>query len=136
MAMKQPFLSNFLAVTALAVLLVLCVNFLLFAKEQSSGTITVIATVAPNRYIIVDSDLTIQTILSNTEEEVRPMVLLDTIDGQELPYSEGIMEQYQSLKPSLNFSEPGIVYDRDERPIQALIKRIWRTVGRWFSGQF
>ncbi len=123
---------NLISYGLITLLTVLLANALLLATETTSSTITVVATVLPQRIIVVDQNLTIQKIISNTAEETRPRVVLGEVDGKEVPYSQSIIEQYQSIKSSLNFSKPGLVYQRDERPIPALLKRIWRIVSRWF----
>lgn len=128
--MKKGF--SFLSYGLITLVTVVLANALILATETASNTITVVATVLPQRMIIVDENLTIQKVISNTAEEIRPVVVLGEVDGKEIPYSQSIVEQYQSLKPSLNFSKPGVVYQRDERPIPALMKRIWRAISRWF----
>lgn len=124
--------GSFLSYGIITLVTVILANALILATETASNSITVVATVLPQRMIIVDENLTIQKVISNTAEEIRPVVVLGEVDGKEIPYSQSIVEQYQSLKTSLNFSKPGVVYQRDERPIPALMKRIWRAISRWF----
>lgn len=97
-------------------------NWLLQAAGPSGSTLTIMATVRPQRFIVVNRDLKIQAVLSNTDHNVRPTVYLDGIDGQEIPYSESIIEEYQNLKPSLNFSKPGILYERRNGRLQELVQ--------------
>ncbi len=118
------------------VVLAFLVNLLLIAQEIKTQGITVTATVLPTRIIIVDKNLTIQKIISNTSEDVRPIVYLETADGEEIAYSESVRREYSFLKPSLNFSKAGIVYEREERTIPAILKRAGRTVGKWLSLPF
>lgn len=128
--MKKGF--SFFAYGLITLVTIMLANALILATETASNTITVVATVLPVRIIVVDHNLMIQKIISNTAEETRPIVVLGEVDGKEVPYSQSILEQYQQLKPSINFSKPGMVYQRDERPIPALIKRIWRSITKWF----
>lgn len=127
-----PMLVVLGVVTVVAV--VLFTNLFLLAGEHASNTITIVATVRPLRMIIVDRYLTVQSIVSNTRADIRPLVVLDTQDGKELPYTDAIREQYESLKPILNFSVPGIVYQRDARPIPAFLKAAGGVVGKWTTG--
>lgn len=103
-------------------------NFLIYATEEKSNTITIIATVNPQRIIIVDKNLTIQKIFSNTAGEVRPLVFLNAVDGEELAYSDAVINQYEGLKDSLDFSQPGVLYQREERPALAALKGIIRRI--------
>lgn len=105
-----------------SVTIVFIVSFVVLIAESQTQKMSVTVTVEPHRVIIVDKNFTIRQIISNTEENVRPMVLLDSQDGKEVPYTESIRLQYMYLKPSINFTEPGIVYDRDDRSPISLIK--------------
>lgn len=121
---------------AIVVAVVLFTNLFLIAGEYAANTITIVATVRPLRLILVDRYLTIQSIASNTHVDILPLVVLDTQDGKELPYTNAIREQYAALKPRLNFSAPGIVYRRDARPIPAFLKAVGGVVVKWTSGSF
>lgn len=99
-------------------------EWLLQAAGPGGSTITVMATVRPQRIIVVDKQLAITRILSNTARETRPIVLLNSVDGKEMPYSESIVDQYASLKPSLDFSKPGIVYERREAGVLRWLKKL------------
>ena len=91
-------------------------NWALLAAQNGGGaTLTVVATVRPQRIIVVDQNLSITQIISNTNQDMRPLVVLNTVDGPEIPYSESIVRQYAVLKPTLDFSHPAIVYDRSTR---------------------
>jgi len=107
--------------------LVFIVSLIVLAVESSSQNMVVTVTVEPTRVIIVDKNFTIQKIISNTGADVRPIVYLNSEDGLEVPYTESIFNQYMFLKNTLNFSQPGIIYDRDERTPIALLKLVFRT---------
>lgn len=92
--------------------------------ETKNQSLSITVTVEPVRVVIVDRNLQIQTIVSNTKEDIRPVVFLDTQDGPDLPYTEGIESQYSLLKPVINFSKPGIVYQRDTRVTLAVFKTV------------
>ncbi len=109
---------------------ILFTNALLFADESANFNVAITATIRPMRVIVVDQTLTIKKVISNTKEDIRPMVVLDTEDGKELAYSDAIYTQYEDLKPTLNFSKPGILYERDNRPLQALFKALANKAGK------
>ena len=66
--------------------------------------------VPPTRIIIVDKNLEILQIISNTRKEVEPTVRIESEKGPELPLTESVLGQYQKIKPTLNFSKMGIIY--------------------------
>lgn len=119
--MKQKIIFLF-AILLTALLTVLLANFLIYAEEQRGSSVAVMATVLPQRFIVVDKKLTIEQVLSNTAEDVRPQVFLERLDGPEIPYSDSIIKQYQAIRGSADFSRPGLVYQREPRPVMAFLK--------------
>lgn len=118
--MKQKiftFLLQFLFI------LVVITSFVYWGETKSQN-LSITVTVEPVRTILVDRNLQIESIISNTKEDVRPVVLLETQDGTDLPYTESIASQYALLKPVINFSKPGIVYQRDTRVTLAVFKTV------------
>lgn len=111
-----------------AITIVFIVSSVVLIVESQTQRMSVTVTVDPHRVIIVDKNFTILQIVSNTEEDVRPVVFLDSQDGEEIPYTDSIREQYLYLKPTLNFLQPGIVYDREDRSPMAIIKLVIRIV--------
>ena len=97
----------------------------------SMQTVTVTAAVPPARIIVVDDNLKIKSIASNTKEDVNPKVVLNNIDGKEIYYSESIDRQYDLLKLSLNFSKPGVVYQKEDQAAGA-IGKVFKTIARLF----
>jgi hypothetical protein len=83
-----------------------------------------VLSVEPKRTIIVDRNLQITTIISNTKEDVEPVVYLETAGGIDLPYTESIEGQYKALKPVLDFGKSGTIYQRDTNVLLALLKTI------------
>lgn len=108
-------------------IIVVLSSFVYFGESKHSN-ITITVAVEPMRTIVVNKSLRIVQIISNTKKDVEPVVYLDTPDGIELPYSEGIRDQYLTLKPVLNFSKPGIVYERDDRIFVSLFKTVLSLV--------
>lgn len=100
------------------------------ALPNSSDTVTVTASIAPQRIVIVNKDLKIIAIYSNTKENIRPSVFLDRLDGTELPYSDSVIRQYESLKPTLNFSQPGEVY---KEPHPSTASRVYNNIIRVYQ---
>lgn len=99
------------------------------AQSNTDSQIIVLATVLPERSIIVDSDLTIQKIYSNTLREVRPNVYQDTISGPIVAYTESIQEQYEELSHSIDYSKPGLVYVRPSNQFTSFL----RTISNFFK---
>lgn len=75
-------------------------------------TLTVTATVPPSLLIIVDEDLIIQKITSNTPHQVQPTVRLHSLTGKELPYYQMVKNQYIKLADKYDFSRAGQLYER------------------------
>lgn len=125
----KAFAKNFVIALFSALATIVFTNAILFAaEEKATGTLTITATVRPVRILVVNPDLTIQEIVSNTSLDVRPLVVANTMDGPELPYSEAIRQEYAFIKPGIDFSKPGIVYRHEDRFFQAVIKRTARTL--------
>ncbi len=120
----RSLLSFLFTILVCVVLTITVSDWILEAAQKSGSTITVLATVRPQRIIVVDRNLKIIKILSNTAQEVRPFVLLDSVDGLEIPYSESIVNQYADLKSSLDFSKPGVVYERADRGLLNRMKKL------------
>lgn len=112
------------------------VSLVVLTVESTTKNMVVTIIVEPNRVIIVDKNLNIQKIFSNTKTDVRPIVYLESEDGLEVPYTEAIIRQYQFLKPTLNFNEPGLIYDREDRAPIALIKLVVRTLKKLIGMPF
>lgn len=97
---------------SLALFLLAVIPFFCDAQQH---TIQIHATVAPQRFIIVDASHRIQEITSNSNITVPPTIVLDHIGGIELSNATDILQEYQALTPSLNFSRPGIIYTRSQQ---------------------
>lgn len=100
------------------------------ATPTSNDSVTIVASVAPLRTVIVDNDLNIIKIYSNTMQNVRPQVYLGGLDGAEQPFSDSISRQYQSLKSSLDFSKPGLIYQRPLGAVGSILRSIAGVVKR------
>ena len=124
--MARYFRLSVVTTIAGIVVLVLLTNTVVFAARQRAGEVAIVATIRPQRIIVVDDDLTIQRIVSNTDQEVRPLVVRGIESGVEIPYSPSIVAQYEILSESIDFSQPGLVY---ERPPGALMEFMNRSVG-------
>ena len=117
-------------------IVILFLTSLIYWGEAKNQNLSITVTVEPVRTIVVDRNLQITEIISNTKEDIRPIVLLDTQDGIELPYTDGIQQQYAILKPILNFSKSGLIYERDSRVTLAVFKTIISFIQKTFGISF
>lgn len=97
---------------------------ILYTPAAQAKSIKVTAAIQPLRVIIVDKNFIIQKIASNTSEDVSPIVRLESADGEEMGYSVSIQRQYEFMKPSLNFTKPGIIYQHEDNRAQTFYKKI------------
>lgn len=95
--------------TLLLISLILSPHQIKSASQKMQFT----AEVAHTRTIIVDQNLKIISIYSNTKKDVVPTVRLENEKGDIIAITDRVSDQYKALKPSLNFSKIGKVYDRD-----------------------
>ncbi len=70
------------------------------------------AEVPHSRTIVVDRSLTIIAIISNTTQDVSPTIRLESDKGAKIASSAAVLAQYDALKPTLDFSIAGNVYER------------------------
>jgi len=90
----------------------LLIVFLIFLYlKKSSQKISEEPKISSIRIIVVDKNLNILQIISNTKKEVEPTVRLENQSGMELSLTDFINKQYQEIKPTVNFSKAGVVYD-------------------------
>ena len=106
------------------IVIIVIVAAIASAIPKSGGTIIVLATVAPQRSIVVDENLTILQVYSNTTKDIRPNVYLDNIDGEEVAYSDSILHQYQAIKKSINFEKPGLVYQKPSGGLSGIVRNV------------
>ena len=117
-------------VTAMA--LVASGPYLLRSPSTASRDIVQVeATVLPSRVIIVDRDLTIQEVYSNTPKDVRPAVYLGSVNGVPESFDGTVRDQYAKLEPTLDFGRTGIVYAKANDPVGAFFRNIWKTILGW-----
>ncbi len=131
----QHFSKNLTAFVTITLIAVFATNALVIAEEftHTGGNIQIVASIRPSRILVVDENFVIQKIYSNTATDVRPVVYLNSLDGEELPYSETITKEYLKLKPGLDLSSPGMVYERESRPVVAFFKSIGTFFVKIFS---
>jgi hypothetical protein len=106
------------------------------APGNGSGTkYTVLASVQPARYLVVDSNLQIKQVISNTRQDVVPYVMMNSLDGNQLPYTDAVRSQFLALKPSLNFSKAGVVYARNtSNTFLGAAKNVLRDISTFIFG--
>ena len=104
-------------------------------NATSSEGYVVLASVQPARYIVVDSNLQIKEVISNTAQDVIPYVVLDSLDGSQMPYTSSIQSQFASLKPSLSFAKAGVVYKRNTSgSLSGALKNTLGTIRKFIFG--
>ncbi len=95
----------------------------------------VLASVQPTRYIVVDSNLQIKQVVSNTAQDVMPYVVLNGLDGHQIPYTTSIQNQFANLKSSLSFAKAGVVYQRNtSNSLSGAAKNALSTLRRFIFG--
>lgn len=80
--------------------------------QGTSQTIAVSAVVAPHVYLVVNDSGQITQIFNNSHRESEPSVLVGSLSGPVGQFSPAIISQYANLKPSLDFSKYGILYQK------------------------
>jgi len=130
-------------------LILLARNFIIIVLSVSVASVTisalspqdttqgyaVLASVQPARYIVVDSNLQIKQIVSNTAQDVVPYVVMNSLDGNQIPYTSAVQSQFAQLKPSLSFSKAGTVYKRNtSNSILGAIKNILNNISTFIFG--
>jgi hypothetical protein len=80
------------------------------SAQTNSAILEVTASVAPHTYLIVNDDGQIIEIHSNADKEGTVVVLQDSIKGKSIDYTSALLRQYNKLRPSLNFTQPGSLY--------------------------
>lgn len=89
--------------------LAMVVGVMVFTSPVSAvtgGETVITAQVMPVRHIVVDRDGVIQRIISNTSEDVIPVVHLDTAEGDEIEFTAEISERYETAIAHLDMRRP------------------------------
>ncbi len=101
-------------VVVISLLLILLSIIYIYRPVKAQHKLSFTAEVAEARMIIVDKKLNIVQIISNTRNEVVPTVRVENQKGNVIAMTDTVLTQYEALKPTLNFSKIGKVYDRDD----------------------
>ena len=107
-------------------LIAICVSVLLFAPSVSAAETVVTARVAGVRHVVVDTRGNIQQIVSNTSEDVAPIIHLSTFEGEQVAMTKEIEVRYLAIISKANMEQAGIVYTRNS-PLKALIAHLSHT---------
>ena len=129
----RPYLKSLLRYLSAVLVSLVILSFVAFAQNVGKENLTVVATVLPVRIIVVDNNFVIKQIISNTEEDVRPLVVLNTQDGKEVPYTDSIRKQYDSIKKSISFVRPGLVYERKTTGTGQLFINLYHTIRKFLG---
>lgn len=112
-------ISSLVLVLGLVIIYIMTGN----TEKQLTNNYSLIQT-DPQRVIIVNKNLTIIQVISNTKKDVKPMVRLENITGTELPYTLSIQEQFFWMKMYFSFSDSHIEYDQRTGMIGLMINSI------------
>ncbi len=97
-----------------AALLVLIVGIVagsaLPAVAQSAGSTTIVAKIAPVRYVLVSESGVIEQIDSNTSEAVPPKVYQGSFSSQSITLSPEISYQYNEIMQAIDTRKTGTIY--------------------------
>jgi len=85
------------------------------AHAQSGNSVTITAVVAPVRTILVDNNLRIIQIESNTPLNVTPSVYKGTYTSKQVSLTPSINKQYKAIINRVNTRKTGIIYSYNPR---------------------
>lgn len=105
-------LYNIVFFISVTLLIIIISPFILHQAYANSKTILTV-TVLPARIIFIDNYNIIQKVFSNTDKDIPPEMVVLGQENKILPPPKSIIEQYNLLKPDLDFSKAGIIYQRD-----------------------
>ena len=94
---------------------------LAFALNQAPASIVVTAVVAPVRYVLVNQNIEIIEILSNTPLNVPPKVYQSSFKSNEIPLTTPIDKSYRDIIVKINTSKTGVIYSRQANQPVGLI---------------
>lgn len=106
------------------ILFMVILGFVVVAQPEGSSEVVILASVEPQRTIIVDKDNTIQQIYSNTNKDIRPLVYIGGFDGEETAYTDSVRSQYEAIKKTSDFSAAGKIYQRPLSPAGSIFHTI------------
>jgi len=92
------------------------------APTVAGGETVITARVMPVRHIVVDHEGVIQRIISNTTENVTPIVHLGSAEGEEVVFTTDVKQRYESLIAHLDMQRPAD-YVR-KQPLEILLARL------------
>lgn len=110
-------------VLALAVCAMILASPVSAAVPTNSGGETVItARVMPVRHIVVDDDDVIQRIISNTSENVTPIVYRGNFQGEQIPMTDEVRLNYDNAIAALDMRRPADYIRKS--PLQLLLAHV------------
>ncbi len=66
-------------------------------EDSSNGSITIVAVIAPVRYVLLNNYDQIQEILSNTQQSVTPFVYKNSFNSQPVQLTANVLKQYSHI---------------------------------------
>lgn len=109
-------------------ILAIAMGVLLFTPSVSaatSGETVITARVMPVRHVVINKEGTILRVVSNTSEDVSPIVHLGSFEGPEVTMSEEARATYDRLVAHLDMSRPADYVRKSDAEI-ALMQ--WRDL--------
>ena len=82
------------------------------AATAAGATTTITAVILPVRYILLNKQGEIITIISNTTTDVTPKVYMASFQSPELPLTPALNKQYLQLMSGLQTTRFGTIYSR------------------------
>ncbi len=98
--------------------------------QENSQTIAVRAVVEPHIYLVVNDSGQITQVFNNSHWESEPSVLVGSLSGPVGQLSPTTANQYTTLKPLLDFSKYGVLYQKpnpdylNRAVISSLVKNV------------
>lgn len=87
-------------------IIAICMGVLVWAPPVSAAETVITARVMPVRHIVVDEAGVVQRIISNTSENVTPIVHLGSAEGREILLTDDVKQRYETVIAGLDMSGP------------------------------
>lgn len=78
--------------------------------DAASGTVSVTASVLPNKYVYVNNDAKIVKIISNTSQDAPPIFMSNNLPLPSPAVTMALLDQYNAIKSTTNLGGLGQVY--------------------------
>ncbi len=103
-------LPAFAGPVVICLLAVLWPGTVLAAPLTAGGSVIISASIAPARYILVDSHGRIREVLSNSPENVMPLVYKGRFNSAPITLTPAILSQYKTIMAHVDARHDGVIY--------------------------